>query len=314
MPRRRPSYRRSARRRAHGLTAPLATVLALGVTLTDGVTSTALAQQYGRAVLDTDGDGRLERTEFLLAFGPDALGRLDLYGDDELGEGEFGRALFRLWDDDGSGALSIDEWDDGVDRWFGEDPADLEVSEWDADGDGTIAPAEFEAALGTTELFGSLDLGRDGTLNAPEFGSGVFDAGDSNRDGFLDAGSDRADDGADEDGFLANLAEALFTSEDEPFEPDQADVEPDGDGPTELADAEPDGDVADSIDPINEPPADGTPLIERGEPFTALPVPCGQEGCEATAAAFCEALGYEPPIGTLARGSSLYVIRCADEI
>ena len=279
----------------------------------------ALAQSYGQAVLDTDGDGRLERREFLDAFGPDALGRFDLDGDDQLGEGEFGRALFRLWDDDGSGALTINEWDDGVDRWFGEDAVNLEVSEWDRDGDGTITRDEFEAELGTTELFGRLDLGGEGLLDASELGTGLFDAGDANEDGLLGSGT-QADDGSGEEGFLTNLAEAFFTGEDEPFEPDAGEVldaEPDGDaadgGAVETADREPDGD-GEPIDPLDDPIADGEPLIERGEAFTALPVPCGEEGCDATAAAFCEALGYEPPIGTLARDEQLHVIRCADEI
>ncbi|TFL15919.1 hypothetical protein [Jannaschia formosa] len=278
----------------------------------------AFAQEFGQAVLDLDGDGRLERREFLEAFGPGQFGRFDLDGDDQLGEEEFGRALFRLWDDDGSGALSIDEWDDGVDRWFGEDPVDLSVSEWDPDGDGSISYAEFEAELGTTELFGNLDLDAVGTLDAAELGGGLFDAGDRDEDGLFD--------GADEDGFLTNLAELFFTDEDEPFEPDAAeilDAEPDGDardplddGAVETADLEPGGDAIDPVDveaSVDDAPAD-EPLIERGEAFTALPVPCGAEGCKATAEAFCEALGYEPPIGTLARDDALHVIRCADEI
>lgn len=58
----------------------------------------------------------------------------------------------------------------------------------------------------------------------------------------------------------------------------------------------------------------GFDLIEAGEPFSQLPVPCGQNGsCDQVANDFCSALGYEAPIDTLAVDGKLYVIRCADE-
>jgi hypothetical protein len=66
------------------------------------------------------------------------------------------------------------------------------------------------------------------------------------------------------------------------------------------------------------------PLIERGEAFTQLPIPCGadsasgdgsqQQRCDPIAARFCEALGYGPPIDFVAAEARLYVVRCEDEI
>lgn len=74
-----------------------------------------------------------------------------------------------------------------------------------------------------------------------------------------------------------------------------------------------DGLPEEEVEPLEEDPLeDEPPLIERGEPFVQLPVPC-EGSCEETAARFCEALGYEPPLGTLAVEDNLHVIRCADE-
>ena len=70
--------------------------------------------------------------------------------------------------------------------------------------------------------------------------------------------------------------------------------------------------------------SDEPPLIERGEAFTQLPIPCGdgsasgdgsqQQRCEPIAARFCEALGYGAPIDFVAAEAQLYVVRCEDEI
>lgn len=55
-------------------------------------------------------------------------------------------------------------------------------------------------------------------------------------------------------------------------------------------------------------------LIERGEAFTGLEIPCGDEGCEALAQRFCDTLGYGEPIGFLDMEDRLYVVRCTDDI
>ena len=52
--------------------------------------------------------------------------------------------LFTEWAGE-DGVLSMEEWDAGVDARFGEQAMDLDAAAWDADADGTLTTAEFEA-------------------------------------------------------------------------------------------------------------------------------------------------------------------------
>jgi len=65
--------------------------------------------------------------------------------------------------------------------------------------------------------------------------------------------------------------------------------------------------------------AEAEPIIERGDSFVQLPIPCGGEGesaenCSSIAERFCDALGYGPPIDFVDADGELHVIRCKDEI
>ena len=98
--------------------------------------------------------------------------------------------------------------------------------------------------------------------------------------GFADGDDDDAID-VEEDGFFTNVAEALAP-----------------DDPVDDADA-----ASPDVD-----------LVEAGEAFSQLPVPCGSDGsCQETARNFCSALGYGDPIDTLAAEGRLYGVRCTDE-
>jgi hypothetical protein len=77
-----------------------------------------------------------------------------------------------------------------------------------------------------------------------------------------------------------------------------------------------DGATADPLDETGTP--EGLPpVIERGQAFTELPIPCGGDSgddtCQRTADSFCSTLGYGPPIDFLAAEGALHVIRCKDE-
>ena len=216
--------------------------------------------------------------------------RFDADADGVVAQPELASGLYALWELSGEGVLSVDEWDAGVDRWFGEDDVNLAVGNWDRDGDGTISEAEFAAALEATDLFARADVDADVGLDADEFADTAFDAADADGDGLFSAEED--------DGFFEDMAEALLDPEDDPDEP-----------AADAADAIEDVDVADDAGPL-----EGEGLIERGESFVQLPIPCGEGPCEETAARFCEALGFEPPIDFVAAENSLYVVRCADEI
>lgn len=224
--------------------------------------------------LDGDADGRLDADELRAAFAARGVAAgLDMDADGLLDPVELAEALYALWDTDEDGTLSVGEWDDGVDQWFGEDPVNLAVEVWDRDDDGSVSKVELAVALEETELFAGFDADGDGGLGGDELPGLIPGLGE---DGSVPI--------ADEDGLLEDAVE-LF-------------LEDDG------------GPVAEEVDV--EPLEDEPPLIERGEPFVQLPIPC-DGACEETAARFCEALGYEPPLGTLTVEDRLYVIRCADE-
>lgn len=249
--------------------------------------------------LDADADGAVSAAELRAAFEEaDAVARLDADGDALLAPDELAEALRVTWDTDDDGVLSVDEWDAGVDRWFGEADVDLAVEAWDRDGDGLVSQAELTAALEETDLFAGLDADGDARLGDDELADAALDAADA------DADADGVVAAEEDDGFLADLAEAFLdpAEEDGPVEGEA--------GPPEQ---EIEVDVADPVADEDGPLEGEAPLIERGEPFVQLPVPC-EGSCEETAARFCEALGYEPPLGTLAVENQLHVIRCADEI
>ena len=255
--------------------------IAASAALAAALTAPLAAQEL--EPFDADADGTLDAGELRAAFAARGVAAgLDLDGDALLDPAELADALHGLWDADDDGTLSVGEWDDGVDRWFGEDPVNLAVGVWDRDGDGTVSEAELAAALEETEIFAGLDADADGLLGDDEL-AGVATPTDGEEGLAL----------GDDDGLLIDMAELLFASDDEgAAEGDGGEIDP---------------------EPLEEDPLeDEPPLIERGEPFVQLPIPC-DGACGATAARFCEALGYEPPLGTLAVGGSLYVIRCADE-
>ncbi len=230
---------------------------------------------------DTDGDGSLGEREFTQGVLDSGMfDAWDTNDDDAVGYFELTSGLYRASDANDDGKLSVAEWDDAADRWLGEFDVNLSVDRWDANGDGVISEAEYAKALDGTDLLARLG-GQDGTLDEDGLASGLFDIADTDENDLV------AD---QEDGFFVDVAEFFLPNEE--------------------------------VDPVADPETasafkdDGMPLIERGEPFMQLPIPCGdgQNSCEQVAGQFCSALGYGEPIGSLDVKGALYVIRCQDEI
>ena len=254
------------------------------------VTAQSLGEQ------DANNDGVIDRAEFRQALGDGWFDRWDRDGDAVLSATELGEGLFRLWDRDDDGSLSIAEWDTAVDLWFGETAVNLSVSEWDANGDGLISREEFVSAVAETELFARLeaDDDEDELIGEDEFADGVFDVSDADENTFL---------GEDEDWFLTDLIEIFNAPDDgEQAALNEGEVEP----ATDPVDADAD------VGAIGEPDS----LIELGEAFVGLPIPCDAEasGCRQTAQRFCTVLGFGEPIDFFDSGGQLYAIRCADDI
>lgn len=75
------------------------------------------------------------------------------------------------WDADGSGDLSLDEWDAGFDE-------EGVYEEWDLDNDGVLSNDEYSEGI-----FTGYDLNNDGIWDEQEYGVWQDDAGD---EGFWD--------------------------------------------------------------------------------------------------------------------------------
>ena len=224
---------------------------------------------------DLNGDEALDEAEFTQGVRDSGVfDDWDADGDEAIGYSELSSGLYAAWDADDDGELSVDEWDNVVDLWFGEFDVNLSVENWDPDDDGVISETEFAEALEGTDLLARF-AGEDEVLGEDEFASGLFDIADTDED-------DRVVD--EEDGFFAGVTE-LFTPEEER------------------------GAAVDSD-------ADELELIERGEAFMQLPIPCGdgQSACQQVAVRFCTTLGYGQPIEFLDVNGDLYAIRCEDEI
>jgi Ca2+-binding EF-hand superfamily protein len=140
------------------------------------------AQDFG--AWDTDDDGVLSETEF--GEGLDEAGLFDQWDsndDSTLDQDEVLQGIFHTWDTSNNGELSVSEWDDAVDLWFGEADVNLTVENWDTDGDGAISPFEFIRVRQETTLLSRIgfDTPRD-VLAQEDFRDGLF--------GIIDADGD----------------------------------------------------------------------------------------------------------------------------
>ncbi len=255
--------------------------IALTVALSTGLS----AQDIG--AWDTDADGVLTEAEF--GDGLDEAGLFDQWDSNEdttLDHDEVLEGIFHIWDTSNNGELSVSEWDDAVDLWFGEADVNLAVENWDTDGNDVISPFEFMRVRGETTLLSRIgfDTPRD-VLAREDLRDGLF--------GIVDADGD-ASIGEEGDIWLTDLFEMMNLG---------SDVAVDNDlGPVGIDDTTALGDD------------DSSDLIQDGEAFSHLPIPCGTDasGCEDIAERFCAALDYDPPLDFLEVDGSLFVIRCAD--
>lgn len=250
---------------------------------------------------DPDANGVLDEAEFTEGFlEADIFERWDLDGDDLIGFSELAAGLYALWDANDDGKLSIEEWDDAVDLWFGEQAVNLSVDTWDPDGDGVISLAEFADGLQQSDLLARLDTANgDSLLGEEELATGLFDVIDIDADAVVRE---------EEDGLLTEIMEFLVPDADA----DEVTVSEDI-----AADEEPVGDEEGVLEDGDEGVLEeDEALVVFDETFKQLPIPCGGDGgsCEEIAQRFCETLGYGEPIAFLDVQGSLYAIRCEDEI
>lgn len=136
------------------------------------------------ATWNTDADARLTADEFggWLAE-QDFFAAWNTDGAEGLTPEELGTGLARVLDANDDGTISRVEWTDHGGGWVG---GDADFAEWDADGDGSVDPAEAGTRLETSPQWSQWDRDGDGVLNRAEFDAAVFAAWDTNNDGYVD--------------------------------------------------------------------------------------------------------------------------------
>lgn len=218
------------------------------------------------------------------------------------------------------------------------------ISDWDEDQNGEITRAEFRTGFDEAGLFVTWDRNADDSIAEMEFAEGLYGFWDRNRDGDLsvEEWEDAVDlwigEGdvdlsasvwdADGDGVIsqfefanafqkANLIAEFGENEDDVFNEEEL-----ADALFDSADSDDDdlivitegGFFATAVEMLDDPLETDVNLIEAGEAFTQLPIPCGTgNDCQQTASNFCSVLGYGKPIDALAVDGQLYVVRCTDD-
>lgn len=144
-------------------------------------TARATAAAPGFGTLDTDGDSYLDGDE--IAESADTDGVFDAWNadaDSELDRDEIAGNAFRLWDRDGDGKISEEEWRAGTELWYPED-ADLVVfDDADGDGDSELDADEFQEPFDVSSLG---EAWNSETLGKSEFKRAYFSLYDTDDDG-----------------------------------------------------------------------------------------------------------------------------------
>lgn len=133
------------------------------------------------AALDANGDSYLDDDE--LRESADAAGAFDAWNadaDSELDPDQITGNAFKLWDRDGSGKLSVEEWETGADLWYPDNAKVVVFDDADGDGDSELDADEF------AERFDASALGegwRPGSISKSRFKSAYFSLFDTDDDG-----------------------------------------------------------------------------------------------------------------------------------
>ena len=137
---------------------------------------------------DADADGMIDREEFDAGYDRTGLfQRFDTDGDGSLDGRELAGVRYASMDVDGDGRVSADEWGTWIERRAGGAAVDRSPGEWDANADGIISRAEYDAEVARRGMFENVAGGDDAAFDEDEFRTGLFDDLDLDGDQRLDA-------------------------------------------------------------------------------------------------------------------------------
>ena len=149
--------------------------------LAAAATAALLSAPAGAQMFGEDYGSDLSQDRFQQGLGESgAYGAWDRDDNAMLDQDEFARGVYWSWDADNDQQVTEEEFTAGTDRWFGED-FESAFTDWDADGDGVINQQDF-AANWDREYYSDWDTNQDAMLDEQEFGQGVYQTADLDRD------------------------------------------------------------------------------------------------------------------------------------
>ena len=134
---------------------------------------------------DVDGNSLITRTEFINVFTDNFIDDWDNVDNEYLDDEDFFRIVYKIWDVDNDDVLSIDEWTNAYESFFG----DYLVVEQDVLNIGNERPMvyqEFHKIIDDADIFEELDFDKDSRINRIELARAIFNHYDKNESNFLE--------------------------------------------------------------------------------------------------------------------------------
>lgn len=128
---------------------------------------------------DKDGDGLVERNEFVEVFTKHYVDAWDQTEEGGLDDDDFYATIFAIIDQDDSDDIRADEWNTGFDLFHGDYLYD-NLAMYDVNDNGSIEYVEYYDALYDSDYFVSWDVDNDGYLDQYELANAVFENWDLN--------------------------------------------------------------------------------------------------------------------------------------
>jgi hypothetical protein len=148
----------------------------IGLFLTTIFFSTALwVQPEGFEMWDKDGDGVIERQEFVEKFTKDYFSAWDPTNTQGIIEEGFFKKTYAGLDSDNDNLLSDEEWLIGYNYFYDDYLAYGDIGFIDVNADGTVRYEAYDNALYDTNYFTDVDLDEDNSLSEYELADYVFD-------------------------------------------------------------------------------------------------------------------------------------------
>ena len=149
------------------------------------ISSSVIAQNSEFEDWDEDGDGLIERHEFVDKFVDEYFQAWDPENEKGIIEEGFFRESFAGLDTDNDNMLSDEEWLIGYNYFYDDYLVYDDIVAIDSDGDGLIEYQEYSDALYETAYFTDVDLDADNYISEYELAYYVFDNWDTNDTGLI---------------------------------------------------------------------------------------------------------------------------------